>query len=77
MNDSALGASAWQQPMVTAKARNGRAAPMCDKCVELDKKAERYRSLEERLTDRTLISGIASLIERTENEKRALHPKAK
>lgn len=35
---------------------------MCDKCTELDRKIEHYRSLLSRVTDKMALDGIAGLI---------------
>lgn len=35
---------------------------MCDKCTELDRKIEHYRSLLFRVTDKMALDGIAGLI---------------
>jgi beta-phosphoglucomutase-like phosphatase (HAD superfamily) len=48
---------------------------MCDKCVEIDKKAERYRSIASRTTDQPVLDGIKELIQQLEEQKLALHPK--
>jgi hypothetical protein len=48
--------------------------PMCDKCVELDKKIEHYRSMASRIDDRPLLDGIAGLIQQMQDKKLALHP---
>ena len=37
--------------------------PMCDKCVELDKKIERYRRLSSSLADQMTIDRIYALID--------------
>jgi beta-phosphoglucomutase-like phosphatase (HAD superfamily) len=47
---------------------------MCDKCDEIDKKTEHYRSIAARITDQPLLDGIKELIERMQNQKRAFHP---
>ena len=38
--------------------------PMCDKCVELDKKILRYERLSSAITDQLTLDGIKELIER-------------
>ena len=50
---------------------------MCDKCVELDGKIERYRRLSFRMTDQQTIDGIKALIERMETQKAMFHPEQK
>jgi hypothetical protein len=47
---------------------------MCDKCDEIDKKTQHYRTLAARIMDQPAIDGINQLIERLQNEKLALHP---
>jgi hypothetical protein len=48
--------------------------PMCEKCEELDKKIDHYRTLMARVTDRQTNEGIAKLIENLRAQKAALHP---
>ncbi len=47
---------------------------MCDKCQELDKKIEHYRSLVARVTDQLTNERVAKLIEEMQAQKAALHP---
>jgi hypothetical protein len=47
---------------------------MCQRCVELEEKIERYRALARRVTDKATLEGIAMLIEKMEANKAALHP---
>jgi hypothetical protein len=47
---------------------------MCEQCVEIDKKIERYRRLASRLTDQATLDGIKQLIEQMQAQKVALHP---
>jgi hypothetical protein len=47
---------------------------MCQRCVELDEKIERYRALARRVTDRMTLDAIARLIKKMEARKAALHP---
>ena len=47
---------------------------MCEKCIELDAKIERYRSLVFRISDQITIDRMTDLIERLKAEKAALHP---
>jgi hypothetical protein len=42
---------------------------MCDKCVELDKKIERYREVSSSLTDQITIDRIKSLIDELQAQK--------
>lgn len=45
---------------------------MCDKCKEIDKTIERYRRIQERVTDRTFIERAKELIAEFEADKAAL-----
>ncbi len=47
---------------------------MCGKCDELDKKAERYRSIASRTTDQRVLDGIKDLLQQVQEQKRSLHP---
>jgi hypothetical protein len=47
---------------------------MCDKCVRLDDKIERYRYLSSRTTDQPTLDGIKKLIADLQAQKTALHP---
>ena len=47
---------------------------MCDKCRELDKKIDHYRSLMNRITDQLTIERVGKLIEEMQALKAALHP---
>jgi hypothetical protein len=46
---------------------------MCWKCQELDAVIEHYRGLCTRRCDRVTLKGIHLLIEKLENDKKALH----
>jgi len=46
---------------------------MCDKCQELDKKIEHYRSVMTRINDRSMNEGVGKLIEEMQAQKAALH----
>jgi hypothetical protein len=46
---------------------------MCDKCDELDKKIEHYRSISERITDEKTIEGLKALIEACLAQRATLH----
>ena len=48
--------------------------PMCDKCVELDRKIEHYRKLASAISDRLTVEGIADLIKELEARKLKFHP---
>jgi hypothetical protein len=48
---------------------------MCDKCVEIDKKIDHYKSLAAWIIDERTRQAVKTLIEKHEAEKRALHPK--
>jgi hypothetical protein len=47
---------------------------MCDKCVELDKKIERYRMLSSAVADQLTIDRIKELIADLLAQKTTLHP---
>jgi hypothetical protein len=47
---------------------------MCEKCVELDGKIERYKRLSSDVTDQPTLDGIKQLIEEVKAQKAALHP---
>jgi hypothetical protein len=47
---------------------------MCDKCVEIDRKIERYQRLSSGITDQLILDGIKKLIEQMKAQKAALHP---
>jgi hypothetical protein len=47
---------------------------MCDKCQELDKKIERYRSLVAKVPDPLTTEQVGKLIEEMQAQKAALHP---
>ena len=48
--------------------------PMCDKCVELDKKIEHYERIAASITDQFTIDRIKMLIEELRARKAGLHP---
>jgi hypothetical protein len=47
---------------------------MCEKCVELDAKIDRYEGLARMITDEQALAAIGQEIERANAEKAALHP---
>ena len=47
---------------------------MCDKCAELDKKIEHYRSLLLRVADQQTTEGIRKFITDMQAQRAALHP---
>jgi hypothetical protein len=47
---------------------------MCDKCVELDKKIERYRRIAAAIADQFTVDGIKASIAELEAQKVELHP---
>jgi len=51
--------------------------PLCDKCVELDKKIERYREVSSSLADQITIDRIKTLIDELQTQKVELHPEQK
>jgi hypothetical protein len=48
--------------------------PMCDKCLELDKKIERYHRLQFGINDQFAKEGLEQLIAEATVQKLALHP---
>jgi hypothetical protein len=48
---------------------------MCEICVELDKKIERYERLGSRINDQLTIDRIKHLVAEMQAQKAALHPK--
>lgn len=48
---------------------------MCEKCVEIDAKIERYERLSRFITDQPALDGVKQLLEQLNAEKAALHPK--
>ena len=50
---------------------------MCEKCVEIDEKIERYQRVSSGINDQLTIDGIKKLIEQMKAEKVALHPEQK
>lgn len=55
----------------------GSGAAMCEKCIDLDKKIERYREMASRVNDEIATSGIAELVEELIAKKAELHPEQK
>jgi hypothetical protein len=47
---------------------------MCEKCVELDRNIEHYRSIAATITDQAMLRGIDVLIDRAKARKAELHP---
>jgi hypothetical protein len=70
----AISAHSEQGPVVDVIPFARRAGSMCDKCQELEKKIERYRTLATRLFDQPTIEAINKLIEEMQAEKAGLHP---
>jgi hypothetical protein len=50
---------------------------MCEKCVELDNKIERFRRLSSGITDQQTIERFRLQMEQLEAQKAALHPERK
>ena len=50
---------------------------VCDKCDELERKIEHYRSITTRITDQKTIEGLNALVEACLAERAALHPDQK
>jgi hypothetical protein len=47
---------------------------VCDRCVEIDNRTERYRELAKFVSDAAALESIARLIAELADEKRGLHP---
>jgi hypothetical protein len=47
---------------------------MCENCVEIDKKIERYRRIIHSISDRSTVERSNELIAILEGQKAALHP---
>jgi hypothetical protein len=47
---------------------------MCERCVELDAKIDRYKQMARMVTDQRTLDAIAKAIEEANAEKAALHP---
>jgi hypothetical protein len=47
---------------------------VCERCVELDAKIDRYQRMARMITDQRTLNGIAKAIEEANAEKAALHP---
>jgi hypothetical protein len=58
--------------MRVAPFRGSSGGPMCDKCVELDKKIERYRRVSSSLA--VTIDRLKALTEELQTQKVELHP---
>jgi hypothetical protein len=54
-----------------------RLTAMCEKCQEIDRKIERYRTLGKQVSDPMTHEEAEKLIERLKAEKAALHPERK
>jgi hypothetical protein len=48
--------------------------PMCEKCVEIDQKIERYRRLQQSILDQYTVDQTKQLVAELEGQKAALHP---
>ena len=48
--------------------------PMCEKCIDLDKKIERYREMASRVNDQITVAGLAELVADLIARKAELHP---
>jgi hypothetical protein len=49
-------------------------SPMCEKCIELDKKIEHYQELSTWVIDQNAQEGIRFLVAKYHADKKALHP---
>jgi hypothetical protein len=47
---------------------------MCEKCINLDKKIERYRKMASRVNDQITVAGLAELVADLIARKAELHP---
>jgi hypothetical protein len=47
---------------------------MCDKCIQIDEKIERYESLTSGITDQLTLDRIRELVREMRAQKIALHP---
>lgn len=47
---------------------------MCDTCVEIDRKIERYRAILARILDAQMNEGLTQLIDKMLAQKALLHP---
>jgi len=74
VNNSSIQSSLNQATIRVAPFHDSSGIPMCDKCVELDGKIERYQRLSSRITDQPTLDGIKELIARMMAQKAALHP---
>jgi hypothetical protein len=50
---------------------------MCEKCIDLDKKIERYKAMRSRIIDQIALDGIGQLIAELMAKKAQLHPEQK
>jgi hypothetical protein len=50
------------------------AGAVCEKCVEIDKKIERYRRIQQSILDQLTVDRAKELIADLETQKAALHP---
>ena len=50
---------------------------MCEKCIEIDKRIERFKRIVNRFTDQQMVQGLTHTIAQLEAEKAALHPDRK
>jgi hypothetical protein len=50
---------------------------MCEKCAEIDKRIERFKSIVHRFTDPEMVEGLTHRIDELEAQKAALHPDRK
>jgi hypothetical protein len=63
------------QPMRAASVRTG--SPMCDKCVEVEKKIEHYRRTLLSIGDQITFERLEALIADLREQKATLHPEQK
>ena len=60
--------------MRVAPVRGTNGGPMCEKCVELDKKIEHYRGMIWAIGDQLTVERIKALIADLQAQKVVLHP---
>jgi hypothetical protein len=47
---------------------------MCEKCVDIDKRIERFKRAAARFNDQKMVEGLTATVARLEQEKANLHP---
>jgi hypothetical protein len=54
--------------------RVGQRGAMCEKCIEIDRKIERYRRIQQSILDQYTVDQTKQLVADLEAQKAALHP---